>query len=257
MSESSEHSTLHQEHTEQAIRQRIGRPAGRSYLADAVLGAIDGAVTTFAVAAAAVGGGLSGTVVVVMGFANLLADGFSMAASNYLSAKSELEEIERARRQEEDHIHRVPWGEREEVRQIFAAKGFSGPLLEQIVSVITARKDLWVDTMLTEEHGLSLAERNPIRAGLATFAAFLVVGLLPLLPFLAATEATAQTFNVSLVVTAAAFGGVGLLKGRILQRSMLRSGVETLLVGCVAAALAYSVGYMLRALYDSGTAQLM
>ncbi|HEY0938957.1 MAG TPA: VIT1/CCC1 transporter family protein [Steroidobacter sp.] len=257
MGNSSKHSILHQDHTVHAIQQRIGQQAGRGYLSDAVLGAIDGAVTTFAVAAAAVGGGLSGTVVIVMGFANLLADGFSMAASNYLAAKSEIEGVERARREEEDHIHHVPWGEREEVRQIFQGKGFSGDLLEQIVSVITASKDLWVDTMLTEEHGLSLATPNPLRAGLATFAAFILVGLLPLLPFLAAAEATTRTFGISLVVTAAAFGGVGLLKGRILQRSMIRSGLETLVVGCIAAALAYGAGYVLRQMYDSGSAQLM
>lgn len=257
MSDSSEHSALQQDHTVHAIRQRIGRPAGRGYLSDAVLGGIDGAVTTFAIAAAAVGGGLSGTVIVVMGLANLMADGFSMAASNYLSAKSELEEIERARRQEEEHIDHVPWGEREEVRQIFRGKGFSGELLEQIVSVITSRKDLWVDTMLTEEHGLSLASRNPLRAGLATFGAFLAVGLLPLLPFLVAAESTGQAFGVSLLLTAAAFGGVGLLKGRLLQRSMMRSGMETLLVGCVAAALAYGVGYALRQMYSTGSAQLI
>jgi VIT1/CCC1 family predicted Fe2+/Mn2+ transporter len=252
MGDSSEQSALHQEHTEHAIRERIGRPAGRGYLSDAVLGGIDGAVTTFAVAAAAVGGGLSGVVVVVMGFANLLADGFSMAASNYLSAKSELEEIERVRRQEEEHIRHVPWGEREEVRQIFHGKGFSGELLEQIVSVITSSKDLWVDTMLTEEHGLSLANRSPIRAGLATFAAFIAVGLLPLLPFLVISEATGQAFGVSLLLTAVAFAGVGLLKGRLLHRSMLRSGLETLLVGGIAAALAYGVGYVLRQMYETG-----
>lgn len=257
MGDSSEQSALHQEHTVQAIRQRIGRPAGRGYLSDAVLGGIDGAVTTFAIAAASVGGGLPGAVIVVLGFANLIADGFSMAASNYLSAKSEQEEIERTRRQEEEHIHRVPWGEREEVRQIFAGKGFSGKLLEQIVAVITSRKDLWVDTMLTEEHGLSLANRSPARAGLATFTAFLAVGLLPLLPFLLFAEATGQAFGVSLVLTAVAFGGVGLLKGRLLQRSMVRSGLETLLVGAIAAALAYGVGYALRQMYDTGSAQLI
>jgi len=171
--------------------------------------------------------------------------------------QSELEEVERVRRQEEEHIHRVPWGEREEVRQIFQGKGFSGELLEQIVSVITSSKDLWVDTMLTEEHGLSLAGRSPLRAGLATFVAFIAVGLLPLLPFLVISEATGQAFGVSLLLTALAFAGVGLLKGRLLQRSMLRSGLETLLVGGIAAALAYGAGYVLRQMYDTGSAQLI
>ena len=255
MSNRSDHSSLHREHTAQAIRQRLGRPAGRGYLSDAVLGGIDGGVTTFAIVAGAIGGGLPGFVVVVLGLANLVADGFSMAASNYLSVKSEHEEVERARRQEKRHIRHVPDGEREEIRQIFAAKGFADDLLEQIVAVITAREDVWIDTMLTEEHGLSLAARNPVRAALATFGAFLAVGLLPLLPFLVGPSEPADGFGASIAVTAAAFAAVGMLKGRVLDRSILRSGVETLAIGGVAAALAYGIGHVLRQMYVTGAVQ--
>ncbi|HEX2494844.1 MAG TPA: VIT1/CCC1 transporter family protein [Steroidobacter sp.] len=246
MSDASESSNLRRDHTAEAIRQRIGILPERGYLSDAVLGGIDGGVTSFAIVAGAVGGGLPGLVVVVLGLANLIADGFSMAASNYLSVKSEREDVERRRRQEERHIRHVPDGEREEIRQIFAGKGFAGELLEQIVAVITAREEVWVNTMLTEEHGLSLASRNPIRAGLATFGAFLAVGLLPLLPFLVGPSDLAHGFGASIAVTAAAFAAVGMLKGHVLGRSILRSGLETLLVGGVAAALAYSVGYLLQ-----------
>ncbi len=251
MNERSDHSALRREHTAEAIRQRIGAGPERGYLSDAVLGGIDGGVTTFAIVAGAVGGGLPGAVVVVLGLANLIADGFSMAASNYLSVKSEHEEVERTRREEEQHIRHVPDGEREEIRQIFASKGFTGELLEQIVAVITARKELWVDTMLTEEHGLALVNRNPLRAGLATFGAFLAVGVLPLLPFLLGSLDQARGFSASIAVTAAAFTAVGMLKGRILSRSIARSGAETLLIGGIAAALAYGVGHVLRQMYAS------
>ena len=249
MSAPHDHSTLHEAHTPEAIRRRMSLRPDRGYLPDAVLGGIDGGVTTFAIAAGAFGAGLPGTVVVVLGAANLLADGFSMAASNYLSVKSEREEVERERRREESHVARVPDGEREEIRQIFAGKGFSGELLERIVAVITADRRVWVDTMLTEEHGLSLVGRNPLRAALATFAAFLLVGLLPVLPFVIAPSNSAGAFGASIVVTAAAFAGVGMLKGRVLHRALLWSGFETLLIGSLAAVLAYGVGHVLRQLY--------
>jgi VIT1/CCC1 family predicted Fe2+/Mn2+ transporter len=147
---------LEAEHLPQAIARRLSAHRRHGYIGDAVLGAVDGCVTTFAVVAGAVGGGFSEIVVIVLGFANVLADGFSMAVSNYLGTKSECEEVDKARRTERTHIEAIPAGEREEIRQIFARKGFGGDLLERIVEVITSNPKLWVDTMLTEELGLQL-----------------------------------------------------------------------------------------------------
>jgi hypothetical protein len=85
---------LEPEHRPEAVRRRLAERRGQSYLGDAVLGGIDGCVTTFAVVAGAVGGGFPGLVVIVLGFANLLADGFSMAVSNYQGTKSQRERVE-------------------------------------------------------------------------------------------------------------------------------------------------------------------
>jgi hypothetical protein len=115
-----------------------------------------GCVTTFAVVAGAVGGGFSEIVVIVLGFTNLLADGFSMAVSNYLGTKSEREAVEKARHRKCRHIEAIAAGERKEISQVFARKGFRGGLLERIVEVITSNSKLSVDTMLTEELGLQL-----------------------------------------------------------------------------------------------------
>jgi VIT1/CCC1 family predicted Fe2+/Mn2+ transporter len=249
MSDSSHLDALQRAHTREAIRLRMRQPMNHGYLSDGVLGGIDGCVTTFAVVAGAVGGALSAKIIVMLGLANLLADGFSMAASNYLSIKSEREHIERMRREEEEHIVHVPEGEREEIRQIFSTKGFRGDVLESIVEVICQNRRLWVDTMLMEEHGLPLAGRHPLRAGLATFAAFVLVGLMPLLPFFTATMDVGISFTVSAFTTAIAFFAVGSAKGWLLRRSMFASGSETLLIGSVAAALAYAVGYLIRQLY--------
>src|SRR5215207_11123147 len=155
---------LEAEHRPEAVRQRLLERRGQGYLGDAVLGGIDGCVTTFAVVAGAVGAGFSGLVIVVLGFANLLADGFSMAVSNYQGTKSQRQQVEEARRGEERQIEEIPEGEREEVRQIFAAKGFSGDTLEKVVDVITNDRGLRVDTMLAEELGLEVQGPDPHRS---------------------------------------------------------------------------------------------
>lgn len=246
------HSVSHHEaeHHPHAIRARLLEPRRSSYLGDAVLGGIDGCVTTFAVVAGAIGAGFSGVVVIILGVANLLADGLSMAVSNYLGTRAQHEELEQARREEERHIHEFPEGEREEIRQIFAAKGFSGDTLERIVDTVTQNKTLWIDTMLKEELGLHLEARSPFRAGVSTFLAFVVVGAVPLVPFfMGSLLAENQRFLISSVATGASFAAIGIAKGVVLKRSLLLSGAQTLLIGGAAAVVAYVVGAWLRRVY--------
>jgi VIT1/CCC1 family predicted Fe2+/Mn2+ transporter len=240
---------LEADHSPEAIRARLEGTKGHSYLGDAVLGAIDGCVTTFAVVAGAVGAGFPRGVAIVLGFANLLADGFSMAVGNYQATRSDHELVEKARRIEERHIDEVPEGEREEVRQIFAHKGFKGRLLEEVVEVITHNRRLWVDTMLVEELGLRIGGPGPLRAALTTFVAFGAVGLLPLAPLFLPGLDSGQTFAISSLATGVAFFGVGMVKGHVVHRSILRSGLSTLAVGGVAAGLAYLVGAWLSRTY--------
>ena len=238
---------LYEEHTPEAIRRRLAGKKKLSYLGDAVLGAIDGCVTTFAVVAGASGGNLSPAVALLLGTANLLADGFSMAVSNYQRAKSEMELLAKARIIEEKHIDQIPEGEREEVRQIFQRKGFAEPLLGRIVEQITQDRQLWIETMLQEEHGFSLTKISPLRTGIVTFLAFLVVGSIPLLPYLLFFNlAPSWRFIASAVLTAGAFSGIGFFKGILLNRPPLTTAFETLGVGGGAAGLAYGVGALLR-----------
>jgi hypothetical protein len=109
------------------------------------------------------------------GAANLFADGFSMAAANYSGTKAEIEEYAQVR-MEERHVQLAPKGEREEIRQIFHAKGFKGAALDSAVDVITSKRQRWIDTMMTEEHGLPGVSRSPTRAAAMTFLAFLLCG---------------------------------------------------------------------------------
>ncbi|REJ64875.1 MAG: hypothetical protein DWQ31_20120 [Planctomycetota bacterium] len=241
---------LEHEHTPGAIRERIEAATSHSYLGDFVLGAVDGTVTTFAIVAGVAGAMLQPTVALVLGLANLAADGFSMAAGNYLSAKSSGHVIDRIRQIEQEHIDQVPEGEREEVRQIFAAKGFEEPVLSEIVEVITQDKQRWIDTMITEEWGQPLETPSPLRAGLTTFVAFVVAGFVPLVPYCLPLGLDVQTrFGVSAAITAVTFFCIGLAKGYIVRRSPLLSGLETLLIGGAAALLAYLVGIPFRGVF--------
>jgi vacuolar iron transporter family protein len=237
------------DHTPEAITKRLEAATQHSYLSDLVLGGIDGTVTTFAIVAGVAGANLPNHVALILGTANLLADGFSMAVSNYLSTQAERHHIDRIREHEARHIDAFPEGEREEIRQIFAAKGFAGETLARIVEVITQNRQRWIDTMVTEEFGLPLSGPSPWKAGAATFSAFLVAGFVPLFPFLLPVTLEARSmFIVSTLATMVTFFLIGLAKGRQLERAPLRSGLETLAMGGAAALLAYGVGAGLRAI---------
>lgn len=240
---------LKAEHAPDAIAQRLDQGPRHNYLRDFIYGAIDGAVTTFAIVSGVAGAGLSSGVVIVMGLANLIADGFSMGISNYLGTRAEHQMRDKVRAEEERHIHLYPEGEREEIRQIYARKGFEGEQLEQVVEVITADRERWVDTMLQDEHGLSLQGGNPLIAGSVTFAAFLLAGVLPLLSFLANwlwPGLIAAPFQVSVGLTLLAFFAIGAAKSRYVSQSWFRGGIETLVIGGVAALLAYGIGASLK-----------
>lgn len=236
------------DHDPVAIASRLREETQAPLIADAVLGAVDGCITTFALAAGAVGAGYGADVVLILGAANVLADGFSMAVSNYEAIKSDREFADAVRNQEERHIARDPDGEREEIRQIYAAKGFDGDTLDAIVRTITADHALWVETMLREEYGLRRTEYAPVRAATVTFAAFLVAGAMPLLPFLAHGFAIDEQFAAAVLAAAVTFFAIGTLKSYVLAQPMLRAGLTTLLTGSAAAGIAYATGWALRAL---------
>ncbi|MDO9622737.1 MAG: VIT1/CCC1 transporter family protein [Pseudomonas sp.] len=238
--------TLHREHQPDAIEKRLNQKHRPQTISDAVLGGIDGCVTTFAIVAGAVGAGFSASVALIMGFANLFADGFSMAVSNYEAIKAQREVREQARRMEEEHIDRVPDGELEEIRQVFYRKGFSGEILEAIVTTISRDRQLWVETMLIEEHGLQTVELQPARSAAVTFTAFLIAGAIPLLPLLFSSLGIQRQFMLSTALAAAVFFSIGMLKSLVFAKPVLRAGLGTLLTGGAAASLAYLTGYLLR-----------
>lgn len=240
-------SVLEATHTPAAIRNRLASSGGPSYLRDFLFGAVDGTVTTFAVVSGVAGAGLSSVVIVILGTANLLADGFSMAAGNFLGARADGQLRDKLRRMEEQHIAEYPEGEQEEIRQIFLQKGFAGEDLERAVRTITANRERWVETMLIEEHGLASKGPEPWRAAAATFVAFVVVGGVPLAPYLSGGLGwpVDAPFVWSSVLTAVAFFFTGAAKSSFVGQRWWVSGLETLALGGAAAAVAYVVGMLL------------
>ncbi len=171
----------------------------RRYLPEFVYGGIDGAITTFAVVSGAMGASLSSSIILILGFANLIADGFSMAVSNYLSVKSQTE------------LHRYH-------RDYKEFKKLGG---------------------------------HPIKNGIATFLSFIIIGFIPLISFVIAlffNSMNQYKFAYSFFLTAIALLIVGAVKGEIIKKHWLKSSMETLLIGSLAAILAFLVGYFLRGL---------
>ncbi|MTI05453.1 hypothetical protein E1180_07975 [Roseibium denhamense] len=236
---------LEHSHKPSDIATRLAKGPTTSYLRDWVYGGIDGAVTTFAIVAGSAGAGLSSTVILILGIANLLADGFSMAAANYTGSKSENEDIARLRAIEEKHIALEPDGEREEIRQIFKAKGFSGKDLDEIVRLVASNRTMWIETMLQGEYGIAGDTRDPMKAAGYTFCAFVLFGALPLLPFLLAFG---SDVIVATLLTALAFFAIGSVRARWSERFWILCGLETVAIGMTAAAIAYAAGHGLQVL---------
>jgi VIT1/CCC1 family predicted Fe2+/Mn2+ transporter len=240
--------TMHHDHSTHSIRARLEEGSEASYLRDWIYGGIDGAVTTFAIVFGVIGANLGTGVILVLGAANIVADGFSMAASNYTGTKAENDEFERVRAHEEHQIVHDPEGEIREIREIYRAKGFEGADLDRAVEIITADEKLWVDTMLTEEYGLPMHERSARKAAGGTFIAFMLCGLVPLAPYFFTPWLLARgpaTIWAS-VLTALTFFAIGSLKSRWSLTSWWKSGFETLAIGMGAAVLAYVIGFWLR-----------
>jgi VIT1/CCC1 family predicted Fe2+/Mn2+ transporter len=240
-------------HSPAAIVRAVEHHGGAShqYIGDMVYGGLDGIVTTFAIVSGVAGASLGSAVILILGLANLLADGLSMAAGAFLSLKSEREYYDRERERETWEIEQFPEGERSEMIEIYRAKGYSREDAEALMDIHSKDHDLWVDAMMVHELGLLPDDRQPLRSALATFLAFLVAGSVPLLVYLLGLVVTvdaAVSFALSLVLSGLALFGLGAAKVLVTERNWFRSGLEMLVVGGLAAGVAYLVGYLLQGL---------
>ncbi|OOG71577.1 VIT1/CCC1 transporter family protein [Algoriphagus sp. A40] len=231
------------------VKTRFGKL--QEYLREFVYGGIDGAVTTFAVVAGGFGANLDPGILIILGFANLLADGFSMSVGAYLSAKSERDNFNKHEKIEYWEVENLPEVEREEIAEIYRGKGFKGELLTKIVDHICSDKDLWVSEMMKDELEMMRDSKSPFKIGLATLISFILVGFIPLMVYLwdFFFPTDLNIFLWTSILTGLAFLIVGWLKGIVNQTSALRSISETVALGLLAAVVAYYVGDILESFF--------
>jgi len=221
-----------------------------TYIGDFVYGANDGIITTFAVVAGAAGAFLPAGVVIILGLANLIADAFSMGASNFLSLRSQRDFVKMQRGREEWEIENYPEVEKQETREIVKHWGFPQDIVEPAVEAISSDKQKWASFLMREELDLQEdSSASPSSHGIATFGAFVVAGAIPLLPYFFGGEPQ-QQFLISGILAGATFFVVGAARTLVNEGNILKAGLEMLLVGGIAAVVAYGIGFAIKMVFD-------
>jgi vacuolar iron transporter family protein len=225
----------------------------QSYLKQIVYGGNDGIVTTFAVVSGFAGAktganpvDISMLTVLIFGFANLFADGLSMGLGEFLSLRSEKDVYKKEEAREMHEIRTNQPYEKEETRLILQQKGFSEKDAKTLTDIYATNEAYWLSFMMNHELELpNPTTENPFLTGLATIIAFLTFGLIPLLPYLF-FNGSPQTFTYSLFATGAALLLLGLLRWKVTGEHIVRSVGEIVLIGSLAAGVAYTVGSFFR-----------
>jgi vacuolar iron transporter family protein len=231
----------------QANEQHGG--AGSQYLGEMVYGGLDGIITTFAVVSGVAGAQLGTSVILILGLANLLADGFSMATGAYLSTKSEQEYYHKEWEREAWEVEHFPEGERSELLEVYRNRGYEEDEARQLVDIQSREPTRWVKAMMVDELGMLEDEVNPFVNGLVTLASFVIAGSLPLIIYLIGLVIpipTQTSFIISLALSGLALFALGAAKVLVTRLNPIRSGLEMLIVGGLAAGVAYVVGALLK-----------
>ncbi len=221
------------------------------YIKSFVYGGLDGIVMTFAVVAGVVGANLSARVVLILGVANLIADGISMAFGDYLSTKAENEYMEAERERETWEVRNYPDGEKREMIELYAEKGIPKEDAKIAVEALSKHEKAWVDIMMMEELGLVEHRESPVKNALVTFVSFVFFGAIPVLIYIVARFIpffAAHTFALACILTGITLFILGTLKVYFTRQAWYRAGLEMLLLGGFAAAAAYVVGVLLGGL---------
>jgi len=235
---------------------------GGDYVKSIIYGGLDGIITTFAVVAAVAGSGMEVTVVIVMGFANLFADGLSMGFGDFLSSQAEdafaRNEMKREMWEVENYIE----GEKKEMIELYEGKGLSTEDATTVVNIISKDPKIFVDIMMVEELGIMPPDDDTSGAwknGAVTFASFCAFGCVPLMAYVVVAAAIGKErsaekkdmlFIISIVLTVVALACLGAVKGRLTGESKWRAALLTMVNGSAAAAVSYLVGWLLEKIVE-------
>jgi len=184
----------------------------------------------------------------ILGFANLIADGLSMAIGDFLSSKAEIEYEQAERKREMWEVEHYPEGEKQELIELYMDKGLLKDDAKLITDTLSKNKKAWVDVMMVEELGIINESESPLKNALVTFFSFVVFGIIPILIYVLAIYIPGldeNTFLIACVLTGLTLFSLGALKVKITTKNWIISGLEMLLVGGVAAIAAYLIGDLL------------
>ena len=229
---------------------------GSDYVKSIVFGGLDGVITTFSTIASSYGGRQSIKVVIILGLANLVADALSMGVGDFISSSAEFAYAVSEKKREEWEYDNLPAGERAEmVEKLVEEKAFERHDAERIIGIIGAHehRDFFVDYMMHEELGLEAPDDPwaPAKDGTTTFVSFMVFGSVPLLIYVFCYAANIQeqnvVFGIASAFTVITLFALGALQGAITRLNMVQSGAYMAVIGSLATASAFAVGYGLAA----------
>src|SRR5688572_2820034 len=212
---------------------------------DIVIGMSDGLTVPFALAAGLTGG-LTGTsnpnsIIVTAGLAEIAAGSIAMGLGGYLAAKSEAEHYLKEREREKREVAEIPHEEMREVAKVFQEYGLTAKEIRPIVEALRKQPKKWIDFMMRFELGLEKPDPNrALTSALTIGGAYVVGGLIPLMPYIAANS-TSTALQLSIAVTLLALLIFGFVKARFTGIKPLRSAVQTVLVGSAAATAAFAI----------------
>jgi predicted membrane protein (TIGR00267 family) len=216
-----------------------------SFISDIILGGQDGLVNVLGVILGVAAATQDSRIVLVAGLAATFAESVSMAAVAYTSTLADADFYESEREREYRHIQNVPRLEKQEIRDIYANKGFRGELLERIVDTITTNKDVWVAVMMAEEHQLTpIDRRQALRSAIIVGIAAVIGSLIPLIPFLLLPVSVG--ILASILVSALVLFVFGVFKARATVGNPGKSGLELAVIGTVSALVGYAVGLIFK-----------
>lgn len=221
------------------------------YVKSIIYGGLDGIITTFAVVAGVQGAQLRVEVILILGFANLVADGLSMGVGDYLSEKAEMDFAKSERKREMWEFNNYQEGEIEEMIDIYTKRGVEYEDAKLILTTMAKYPDFFVDHMLIQELNIKPVDEadSPIWNGLVTMASFMVFGIVPLLSYVVLSFVNFPDYDpkfiISIILTLLTLATLGALKGKITESSIIKSSLFVTINGGLAAIASYAVGLLL------------
>lgn len=238
--------TIDKYHTEDAKYHQINDPHRKaSGMSDIILGGQDGLVNVLGVILGVAAATNDPRIVLVAGLSATFAESVSMGAVAYTSTLADADFYESEKAREFRHISEVPHLEKNEIRDIYAKKGFEGELLDRIEQTITTNEDVWVAVMMSEEHRITPTDRRQaVKSALVVGLSAIIGSLIPLVPFFLLP--VAHSMWVAVLVTALVLFGVGAYKARMMVGHPGKSGLEMAIIGTLSALVGYAVGALFK-----------